>query len=74
MQGYRQEQELEADLFGTRIARLAGFDPKGLVKLLERLQALRPDGKGPLAEVYAYFRSHPPTGTRIAQLRRELKG
>jgi len=72
VQGYRQDQEIEADLFGVRLARLAGFDPAGLVRLLERLREPSPDGKGTLAELFQYFRSHPPVDERIARLRREL--
>ncbi len=72
VQGYRQDQELEADRFGVRIARLAGFDPHGLIELLERLRELRPDGSGPLAEVVQYFKSHPPATVRIEKIREEI--
>lgn len=72
VQGYRQDQELEADLYGARLARLAGFDARGIIALLERLQAAHPDGRGPLAEVFQYFKSHPPTGVRIEKLRAAL--
>jgi predicted Zn-dependent protease len=70
--GYRQDQELEADLLGTRLARSAGFDPHGLIALLERVRALRPEGSGPLAEITQYFKSHPPIAVRIENLRREV--
>jgi predicted Zn-dependent protease len=70
VQGYRQDQELEADLLGSRLAARAGFDPAGLRRLLERLAAERPEGGGPLAEALAYFRSHPPIVERLARLRR----
>lgn len=73
VQGYRQDQELEADLYGVRLARLAGFDPRGLIRLLERLRELRPDGKGPIAEAFQYFRSHPPIEERLDRLRRALE-
>jgi predicted Zn-dependent protease len=72
VQGYRQDQELEADLFGTRLARLAGFDPCGLLRLLEDFAALRPDGQGVLADAFQYFRSHPPVALRMERLRREV--
>jgi predicted Zn-dependent protease len=74
VQGYRREQELEADLLGSRLAARAGFDPRGLVRLLERLERARPDGTGPLAEAYSYFRSHPPVRERIGELERALRG
>jgi predicted Zn-dependent protease len=72
VQGYRQDQEFEADRFGSRLARLAGFDPRGLEALLERLAKEHPDGTGPLAEISSYFKSHPPIRARIARLRREV--
>lgn len=72
MQGYRQDQEMEADAFGVRVAALAGFDPQGLPRLLERLERKSPDGQGVLAEVVSYFRSHPPVSVRLANIRKEL--
>ncbi len=69
IQGYHQEQELEADVLGSRLAAQAGFDPRGLILLLERLQVERPDGQGLIAEVLGYFETHPPLTTRIAHMR-----
>jgi predicted Zn-dependent protease len=74
VQGYRQDQEFEADLFGARLAKLAGYDPRALAWLLERLSAARPDGSGPIAEALQYFRSHPPAAARIARLRKAFAG
>lgn len=72
VQGYRQDQELEADLFGSRIASFAGFSPQGMIELLERLGQRRPDVTGTLAEALQYFKSHPPIKERIENLRREI--
>ena len=72
VQGYRQDQELEADLKGSHLARRAGFDPRGLLLLLERTEREQPEGEGPMAEVLSYFKSHPPVATRIARLREEI--
>jgi predicted Zn-dependent protease len=72
-QGYRQDQELEADLLGSRVARLAGFDPRGLIALLERVRAAAPGPEGALAEVLQYFQSHPPIALRIEKLRQEWR-
>jgi predicted Zn-dependent protease len=72
VQGYRQDQELEADRFGVRIARRSGFDPRAMIELLERLGRRNPGGMGTLAEVFQYFKSHPPLSERIANLSREL--
>jgi predicted Zn-dependent protease len=73
VRGYGQDRELEADALGVRVARLAGFDPRGLVQLLERLRAERPDGKGMLADVMSYFQTHPPLALRLESLEKELK-
>jgi predicted Zn-dependent protease len=69
--GYRQDQEFEADLFGTRLAKLAGFDPRGLIALLERVRAEMPEPEGPIAEIFRYFATHPPARLRIEKLRAE---
>lgn len=69
VQGYRQDQEFEADLFGSRIATLAGFHPGGLSRLLRHLRAYAPEEKGPLSQVAQYFQSHPPVDERLAKLR-----
>lgn len=71
--GYRQEQELEADLLGSRMAHAAGYRPDGLVRLLERLKEKYPEGEGALAQALSYFRSHPPLTVRMAYLLREGK-
>ena len=68
VQGYRQDQELEADLLGSRLAALAGFDAHGLRRLLERLASTEPEAEGALAAALGYFRSHPPLRERIASL------
>jgi len=63
---YDHQQEYEADAFGLRLARAAGFDPAGAVRLLGRLQGLR-QSPGLLGEHYA---SHPPETARLARLQR----
>jgi predicted Zn-dependent protease len=72
VRGYRQDQELEADLFGSRLARLAGFDPWGLYHVLELVRQAHPDGRGAIADVLQYFRSHPPLALRLEKLREGL--
>jgi predicted Zn-dependent protease len=63
---YSQDRELEADEFGARLAAAAGYDPRGAIRALERLQCLEADSGLPLAE---YFASHPPLALRIAKLK-----
>lgn len=69
--GYRQDQELEADLLGTRLAKLAGFDPRGMIALLERVHAEMPEPEGAVAEILRYFATHPPATLRMEKLRTE---
>ncbi len=63
-QGYSREQELEADAFGVRTARAAGFDPAGGRRVLVRLAA--ESAAEPLLS--AYFASHPPLDVRLRHL------
>jgi len=72
VKGYRQDQELEADIFGVRIARLAGFDPLGFVELLRRLREVQPEAGGRLEAILGYFRTHPSLDVRIENLRKEI--
>jgi predicted Zn-dependent protease len=67
--GYRQDQELEADFLGSRLAQLAGFQPRGLLEILEEIQRLQPEETGLAAQVSSYFKLHPPPSARIAKLR-----
>jgi predicted Zn-dependent protease len=72
VQGYRQDQELEADRVGAALARSAGHDPRGLGRLLATLERERPEGNEPLWTLFAYFRSHPPVRERITRLERHF--
>ena len=63
---YSQDQELDADEFGARLAAAAGYDPRGAIRALERLQSMQRGGELPLAQ---YFSSHPPLEVRIEKLR-----
>jgi uncharacterized protein YraI len=55
-----REDELEADVFGIAYAAAAGYDPKALARLLERLSSQVADGDD--------FRHHPPLADRLAVL------
>jgi beta-barrel assembly-enhancing protease len=61
---YSHEQEREADEFGFRLARAAGYDPAGCFRLLALLNSLR---SGPLG-LGEHLASHPPEAHRIAVL------
>jgi len=66
---YSREQELQADLFGGRLARAARFDPEAALRVFERLQRFESRSDEPLAE---YFATHPPLPVRAEALRRWL--
>ncbi|MGQ9590474.1 MAG: M48 family metalloprotease [Planctomycetota bacterium] len=72
LKGYGREQELEADLFGVRIARAAGFDPRGLLGLLSALERLRPPPSGPAGEILGYLGTHPSPEARRRAAEREI--
>jgi predicted Zn-dependent protease len=69
-QGYSQDQELEADRLGARLAAAAGFDPAAPARLLGRLAGVG----GDLAGLSQYFSSHPPFEVRIAHVNRAVQG
>jgi len=64
---YTQDQELEADSFGARLAHSAGYDPGASIRMMQRLHDLH--GDDALPEVFAYFSTHPPFPARMAALR-----
>jgi predicted Zn-dependent protease len=65
--GFSREDELGADVEGTRILRKAGWDPGGLASFLEAARATA--RKNPTA-LEVFFSTHPATEDRIAALRR----
>lgn len=67
-QAYSQDQELEADAFGSRLAQSAGFDPRAAAVVLEKLKD-QAAGVGE-SELMSYFSSHPPADLRLAELKR----
>jgi predicted Zn-dependent protease len=68
--GYSQDQELEADRLGARLASMAGFDPEGAGRLLGRLAG----ATGDLAGLSQFFSSHPPFAVRIAAVNQAVRG
>lgn len=65
--GFSREQEIEADIYGIKLAAKAGYDPWGLHDSLLRMKesgyATTPSG----------FNSHPPTERRLARVRQETE-
>jgi len=64
---YSREQEYLADTLGVRYMSQAGYNPYGMVALLETLQ--REAGGGEGASWTEMFRTHPLTGNRIQAAR-----
>ncbi|MEM7235514.1 MAG: M48 family metalloprotease, partial [Planctomycetota bacterium] len=66
VQGYSQTREFEADQSGASLASAAGFDPRGLARVLTHAA-----GRG-LAET-GYFATHPSIGERVGRLQARFR-
>ena len=79
--GYSKEQELEADREGTRLAVISGYSATGAVRMFEAFErrfreAKEQQARSPqeeaarvvLATMGEYFKSHPSSQERIAQI------
>lgn len=64
---YSRADELESDALGVRFAAESGYDPKGMVELLEVLQAASGGGRIP-----EFFSTHPNPENRIAKIQQAL--
>lgn len=69
LMGYSREDELLADQLGTRYERLAGYDPRGMIKFLQKLQEI--NRRRPLT-ARSYYKTHPYIPDRIRVVRQEL--
>lgn len=67
--GYSREDELLADQLGARYARLAGYDPHGMVTFLTKLQDI--NRRMPLTE-RSYYKTHPYVPDRIRVVKQEI--
>ena len=82
--GYSKDEELEADREGLRLAVIGGYSPYGAVSLFQKFNDLHAEyvihAKSPEQELSqlavqsleGYFRSHPATSDRIAQVQRVI--
>ena len=67
--GYGREDELLADQLGARYAKLAGYDPHGMINFLIKLQDI--NRRMPLRE-QSYYKTHPYVPDRIRVVKQEL--
>lgn len=67
--GYSRQDELLADQLGARYAKLAGYDPHGMINFLVKLQDI--NRRTPLSEKN-YFKTHPYSADRIRVVKQEL--
>ena len=68
---YSQDDEIQADNLGIKYMKAAGYDPQGMVAMLESLQDY--DRKQPIRQKM-YGRTHPYTYQRIASADRMIRG
>ncbi len=69
MLGYSREDELLADELSTRYIKLAGYNPRGMIYFLLKLQEI--NRRKPLREKN-YFKTHPYVPDRIRTVKEEL--
>lgn len=67
--GYSREDELLADQLGARYAKLAGYDPHGMITFLAKLQEI--NRRMPLQE-RTYYKTHPYVPDRIRVVKQEI--
>jgi len=67
--GYSRQDELLADQLGTRYAKLAGYDPHGMITFLIKLQDI--NRRMPPRE-RSYYKTHPYVPDRIRIVKQEL--
>ena len=68
-EGYSREDEFQADHGGVVLMHRAGYNPQGMVNLLETLQRVAPNSGGGLTK---YFESHPGTPSRIQHVQDQI--
>jgi beta-barrel assembly-enhancing protease len=72
-QKYGRDQELEADKYGMKYMKLAGYDPAGAVSLQQTFVRLsEQDGAKKQGWLEGLFASHPPSAERVEQNKRSV--
>jgi len=67
---YSKQDEFEADRLAVKYTRAAGYDPEGMIRVLEILREENAKELRPLN----YFRTHPYPNERIAALNTRIRG
>jgi len=67
--GYARDDELLADQLGARYTKLAGYNPRGMITFLQKLQEV--NRRKPL-QPRNYFKTHPYVPDRIRVVKQEL--
>jgi MAF protein len=67
--GYSRDDELLADQLGVRYLKLAGYNPRGMIDFLIKLQQI--DRRKPAKEIN-YFKTHPYVPDRVRVVKEEL--
>jgi predicted Zn-dependent protease len=67
---FSRADESEADYLGVQYLYAAGFDPNGVISILEKLEALQRTKPGIMDRVYG---THPTDGTRIDKVQAEIQ-
>ena len=66
---FSRANEFEADELGIRFVHDAGYDPEGMVALLERFMEMRDSDPG---RIQQFFATHPSTEERIERVREHI--
>lgn len=71
MMAYSREDEFLADKLAVKYTRLAGYDPEGSVKVIEKLIQIQRKAR---IRPYTGYRTHPYLAERKAVIRKEIHG
>ncbi|MGE5849016.1 MAG: M48 family metalloprotease [Candidatus Methylomirabilota bacterium] len=73
LSAYSRQDEIEADEIGQAIAARAGYDPRALATILDRLERFDRLQTG-TERGFSFFATHPTTPTRVSEITEQAKG